>query len=182
MATGTYTTRTAYNTFTDAEVNGNHYAGADLYTVYNCYQSGSFGQINSVTSAYWSPMGGRGDFTLEAPNAQSQPTGATDVYPTHQITTSGTVVLTTRTTSAFGLLHPAAFAASQADSAHLGISGSIAPASSLVILSDWLSVISPCAFPSQPLRALCELLLVIPPPALPIVSPEVQRSFHEDVS
>ncbi|KAA1180929.1 hypothetical protein [Paenibacillus sp. B2(2019)] len=103
MATGTYTTRTVYRTYTDREVNGKHFAGADLYTVYNCYQSGSFGQINSVSSTYWSPMGGGGNFYLEAPNAQSQPTGKVNTFPTNQVTTTGTVVLTTKETSAFGI-------------------------------------------------------------------------------
>ncbi len=103
MSTGTYTTRTTYRTFTDPGVNGAHFAGADLYTVYNCWQSGSFGQINSVTRAYWSPMAGSGNFILESPNAQSVPTGVTNTFPTNQITTTGTVVLSTKETSAFGI-------------------------------------------------------------------------------
>lgn len=103
MASGTYTTRTAYRTFTDPGVNGQHFAGADLYTVYNCWQSGSFGQINSVSDTYWSPMPGNADFTLEAPHQQSQPTGNTNTFPTNKITTTGTVVFSTHKSSAFGI-------------------------------------------------------------------------------
>lgn len=102
MATGTYSTRTTYRTFTDPGVNGQHFAGGDLYTVYNCYQSGSFGQINSVSSTYWSPMPGSGNFILESPNAQTVPTGNTGSFPTNQLTTTGTVVLSTKETKAFG--------------------------------------------------------------------------------
>lgn len=102
MSSGTYTTRLTWNTYYDAGYNETHFAGANLYTSYECWQNGSFGQINA-SEAYWSPISGNGNFYLESPHAKSTPTGSTGTYPTNKITTVGTVVFTTQESSSAGV-------------------------------------------------------------------------------
>lgn len=103
LGTGTYSTRTTYQTAYDKGYNGNHFAGANLYTVYTCWQDGSFGQINSVEDTYWSPIAGSGNFELESPHATTVPTGSTGKFPTSKMTTTGTVVFKTTTKEAFNV-------------------------------------------------------------------------------
>ncbi|WP_156934158.1 hypothetical protein [Paenibacillus zanthoxyli] len=101
-STGTYTTRTAYRTFYDSGYNGTHFAQATLYTVYQTWQSGSFGQINSVSDTYWATTGS-GSYTLVDPHASTVPTGSIGSYPCNQITTTGTVVFQTAQTESSGI-------------------------------------------------------------------------------
>ncbi|KFM94437.1 hypothetical protein GNQ08_00460 [Paenibacillus macerans] len=103
LGTGTYTTRTTYRTYYDQGYNGLHFAGANLYTVYTCWQDGSFGQINSVEDTYWSPVPGTGNFELESPHATTVPTGSTNKFPTNKMTTTGTVVFKTTSKEAFNV-------------------------------------------------------------------------------
>ncbi|MDQ0087364.1 hypothetical protein J2T12_000758 [Paenibacillus anaericanus] len=100
---GTYTSRTTYQTFYDKGYNDKHFAGARLYTVYTCWQEGSFAQINSVEDTYWSPIAGSGNFDLESPHATTVPTGSTNKFPCNKMTTTGTVVFKTTTTESMGV-------------------------------------------------------------------------------
>ncbi|MEK3792051.1 hypothetical protein MKX42_10040 [Paenibacillus sp. FSL R7-0204] len=103
LASGTYTTRTVYRLFTDRGYNNKHFAGANLYTVYNCWQDGSFGQINSVVGTYWEAMAGGGNFNIETNFAQTSPTGSTGSYPTNQVITTGSAVFATTTSTEYGV-------------------------------------------------------------------------------
>lgn len=103
MSSGTHAVRLVYRAFYDNGYNGLHFAGGELFTKYKTFQSGSFGEIQSVEEVYWMPMAGGGNFFLESAHGTSTPTGQTGTFPTQQLTTLGSVVLTTQEEIGFGV-------------------------------------------------------------------------------